>query len=172
MSLRAHSYSNHHTQRLLLLLPEKNESFSTNNCLVMNAGQQKNGLLILIGSRLSSEQEKHAQQTWGSSEGLKMCWVWQYSNSHHCSCWWSSKYLYAWDSQMDDSYWSLIGWKLCCKAKLHEQEVQNSTEVHWGAGLTESSCYKSLLMDVTSFVGRNVKIHSKDLKFIDVAEVL
>ena len=30
-----------------------------------------------------------------------MCWVWQYSNSYHCSWWYSSKHpeMYAWNSQ-------------------------------------------------------------------------
>ncbi|EHB08829.1 BRCA1-associated RING domain protein 1, partial [Heterocephalus glaber] len=41
----------------LLLLPEKNESFSTSHCSV-NTGQRRDGPLVLIGSGLSSEQQK------------------------------------------------------------------------------------------------------------------
>ncbi|XP_023565857.1 BRCA1-associated RING domain protein 1 isoform X2 [Octodon degus] len=42
----------------LLLLPEKNESSSTSPCAVVNAGQRRDGPLVLIGSGLSSEQQK------------------------------------------------------------------------------------------------------------------
>ncbi|XP_010370457.2 BRCA1-associated RING domain protein 1 isoform X1 [Rhinopithecus roxellana] len=42
----------------LLLLPEKNESSTTSHCLVMNTGQRRDGPLVLIGSGLSSEQQK------------------------------------------------------------------------------------------------------------------
>ncbi|KAF6112870.1 BRCA1 associated RING domain 1 [Phyllostomus discolor] len=42
----------------LLLLPEKNESSSTSHCSVVNAGQRRGGPFVLIGSGLSSEQQK------------------------------------------------------------------------------------------------------------------
>nr|KAF6493725.1 BRCA1 associated RING domain 1 [Rousettus aegyptiacus] len=42
----------------LLLLPEKNESSSTSHCSVMHTGQRRDGPLVLIGSGLSSEQQK------------------------------------------------------------------------------------------------------------------
>ncbi|XP_010614332.1 BRCA1-associated RING domain protein 1 [Fukomys damarensis] len=42
----------------LLLLPEKNQSSSTGHCSVENTGQRRDRLLVLIGSGLSSEQQK------------------------------------------------------------------------------------------------------------------
>uniref|UniRef100_A0A667GRD2 BRCA1-associated RING domain protein 1 n=1 Tax=Lynx canadensis TaxID=61383 RepID=A0A667GRD2_LYNCA len=41
-----------------LLLPEENESSSTRHCSVTNTGQRRDGPLVLIGSGLSSEQQK------------------------------------------------------------------------------------------------------------------
>ncbi|XP_036898028.1 BRCA1-associated RING domain protein 1, partial [Sturnira hondurensis] len=42
----------------LLLLPEKNELSSASRCSVVNAGQRRDGPFVLIGSGLSSEQQK------------------------------------------------------------------------------------------------------------------
>ncbi|KAM5327823.1 BRCA1-associated RING domain protein 1 [Glossophaga mutica] len=42
----------------LLLLPEKHESSSTSHCSVVSAGQRRDGPFVLIGSGLSSEQQK------------------------------------------------------------------------------------------------------------------
>ncbi|XP_062962101.1 BRCA1-associated RING domain protein 1 isoform X2 [Cynocephalus volans] len=56
--LRPVDYTDNENMKSLLLLPEKNESSSTSHCLVMNTGQRRDGPLVLIGSGLSSEQQK------------------------------------------------------------------------------------------------------------------
>ncbi|XP_060224573.1 BRCA1-associated RING domain protein 1 isoform X3 [Meriones unguiculatus] len=56
--VRPVDYTDNETIRSLLLLPEKNESFSTSQCSVVNAGQRKNGPLVFIGSGLSSQQQE------------------------------------------------------------------------------------------------------------------
>ncbi|XP_025747906.1 BRCA1-associated RING domain protein 1 isoform X2 [Callorhinus ursinus] len=56
--LRPVDYANGENMKSLLLLPEKNESSSTRHCSVMNTGQRRDGPLVLIGSGLSSEQQK------------------------------------------------------------------------------------------------------------------
>ncbi|XP_054442151.1 BRCA1-associated RING domain protein 1 isoform X2 [Pteronotus mesoamericanus] len=47
---------------LLLPPPEKNESSSTSHCSVVKTGQRRDGPLVLIGSGLSSEQQKKLSQ--------------------------------------------------------------------------------------------------------------
>uniref|UniRef100_A0A8C9IPB3 BRCA1-associated RING domain protein 1 n=1 Tax=Piliocolobus tephrosceles TaxID=591936 RepID=A0A8C9IPB3_9PRIM len=56
--LRPVDYTDDENMKSLLLLPEKNESSTTSHCLVMNTGQRRDGPLVLIGSGLSSEQQK------------------------------------------------------------------------------------------------------------------
>nr|XP_035943276.1 BRCA1-associated RING domain protein 1 isoform X1 [Halichoerus grypus] len=56
--LRPVDYADGENMKSLLLLPEKNESSSTRHCSVMNTGQRRDGPLVLIGSGLSSEQQK------------------------------------------------------------------------------------------------------------------
>ncbi|XP_059133995.1 BRCA1-associated RING domain protein 1 [Peromyscus eremicus] len=56
--VRPVDYTDNENIRSLLLLPEKNESFSTSQCSVVTAGQRRNGPLVLIGSGLSSQQQK------------------------------------------------------------------------------------------------------------------
>ncbi|XP_058156161.1 BRCA1-associated RING domain protein 1 isoform X2 [Dasypus novemcinctus] len=56
--LRPVDYTDDENMKSLLLLPEKNESSSTSHCSVMNTGQRRDGPLVLIGSGLSSEQQK------------------------------------------------------------------------------------------------------------------
>ncbi|KAL2775044.1 BRCA1-associated RING domain protein 1 isoform 1 [Daubentonia madagascariensis] len=56
--LRPVDYTDNENMKSLLLLPEKNESSSTSHCSVMNIGQRRDGPLVLIGSGLSSEQQK------------------------------------------------------------------------------------------------------------------
>ncbi|XP_032134203.1 BRCA1-associated RING domain protein 1 isoform X3 [Sapajus apella] len=56
--LRPVDYTDDEDMKSLLLLPEKNESSSTSHCSVMKTGQRKDGPLVLIGSGLSSEQQK------------------------------------------------------------------------------------------------------------------
>nr|XP_010334668.1 BRCA1-associated RING domain protein 1 isoform X5 [Saimiri boliviensis boliviensis] len=56
--LRPVDYTDDEDMKSLLLLPEKNESSSTSHCSVVNTGQRKDGPLVLIGSGLSSEQQK------------------------------------------------------------------------------------------------------------------
>ncbi|XP_008590589.1 PREDICTED: BRCA1-associated RING domain protein 1 isoform X2 [Galeopterus variegatus] len=56
--LRPVDYTDNENMKSLLLLPEKNESSSTSHGLVMNTGQRRDGPLVLIGSGLSSEQQK------------------------------------------------------------------------------------------------------------------
>ncbi|XP_068399888.1 BRCA1-associated RING domain protein 1 isoform X1 [Eschrichtius robustus] len=56
--LRPVDYTDSENMKSLLLLPEKNESSSTSHCSVVNTGQRKDGPLVLIGSGLSSEQQK------------------------------------------------------------------------------------------------------------------
>ncbi|XP_063501750.1 BRCA1-associated RING domain protein 1 isoform X5 [Symphalangus syndactylus] len=56
--LRPVDYTDDESMKSLLLLPEKNESSSTSHCSVMNTGQRRDGPLVLIGSGLSSEQQK------------------------------------------------------------------------------------------------------------------
>nr|XP_021522646.1 LOW QUALITY PROTEIN: BRCA1-associated RING domain protein 1 [Aotus nancymaae] len=56
--LRPVDYTDDEDMKSLLLLPEKNESSSTSHCSVMNTGQRKDGPLVLIGSGLSSDQQK------------------------------------------------------------------------------------------------------------------
>ncbi|XP_038940102.1 BRCA1-associated RING domain protein 1 isoform X2 [Rattus norvegicus] len=52
-------YTDAENIRSLLLLPEKTDSFSTSQCSVqVNTGQRKSGPLVLIGSGLSSQQQK------------------------------------------------------------------------------------------------------------------
>lgn len=57
--VRPVDYTDNENIRSLLLLPEKNDSFSTSQCSVqVNTGQRKSGPLVLIGSGLSSQQQK------------------------------------------------------------------------------------------------------------------
>ncbi|XP_008047406.1 BRCA1-associated RING domain protein 1 [Carlito syrichta] len=56
--LRPADCTNSEHMKSLLQLPEENESSSTSPCLVMNTGQRRDGPLVLIGSGLSSEQQK------------------------------------------------------------------------------------------------------------------
>ncbi|KAL4680297.1 hypothetical protein H8957_007188 [Semnopithecus entellus] len=56
--LRPVDYTDNENMKSLLLLPEKNESSTTSHCSVMNTGQRRDGPLVLIGSGLSSEQQK------------------------------------------------------------------------------------------------------------------
>ncbi|XP_037378037.1 BRCA1-associated RING domain protein 1 [Talpa occidentalis] len=56
--LRPVDYTDSENMKSLLLLPGKNESSSTSHCSVMNTGQRRDGPLVLIGSGLSSEQQK------------------------------------------------------------------------------------------------------------------
>ncbi|XP_048069905.1 BRCA1-associated RING domain protein 1 isoform X3 [Ursus arctos] len=57
--LRPVDYADDENMKSLLLLPEKNESSSTRHCSVqMSTGQRRDGPLVLIGSGLSSEQQK------------------------------------------------------------------------------------------------------------------
>ncbi|XP_037706057.1 BRCA1-associated RING domain protein 1 isoform X2 [Choloepus didactylus] len=55
--LRPVDYTDSENMKSLLLLPE-NESLSTSHCSVMNTGQHRDGPIVLIGSGLSSEQQK------------------------------------------------------------------------------------------------------------------
>nr|XP_058908770.1 BRCA1-associated RING domain protein 1 isoform X3 [Kogia breviceps] len=56
--LRPVDYTDSENMKSLLLLPEKNESSSASHCPVVNTGQRRDGPLVLIGSGLSSEQQK------------------------------------------------------------------------------------------------------------------
>ncbi|XP_012969106.1 BRCA1-associated RING domain protein 1 isoform X2 [Mesocricetus auratus] len=56
--VRPVDYTDNENIRSLLLLPEKNESSSTSQCSVGTAGQRRDGPLVLIGSGLSSQQQK------------------------------------------------------------------------------------------------------------------
>ncbi|XP_008257340.4 BRCA1-associated RING domain protein 1 isoform X1 [Oryctolagus cuniculus] len=56
--LRPVDYTDNENMKSLLLLPEKNESSSTRHGLVLNTGHRRDRPLILIGSGLSSEQQK------------------------------------------------------------------------------------------------------------------
>ncbi|XP_047403444.1 BRCA1-associated RING domain protein 1 isoform X1 [Sciurus carolinensis] len=56
--LRPVDYTDNENMKSLLLLPEKNVSSSTSHCSVVNTGQRRDGPLVLIGSGLSSEQQK------------------------------------------------------------------------------------------------------------------
>ncbi|XP_077011151.1 BRCA1-associated RING domain protein 1 isoform X2 [Tamandua tetradactyla] len=56
--LRPVDYTDSENMKSLLLLPEKNESSLTSHCSVMNTSQRRDGPLVLIGSGLSSEQQK------------------------------------------------------------------------------------------------------------------
>ena len=56
--LRPVDYADSKNMKSLLLLPEKKESSSTSHCSVVNTGQHRDGPLALIGSGLSSEQQK------------------------------------------------------------------------------------------------------------------
>uniref|UniRef100_A0A8C9J0B4 BRCA1-associated RING domain protein 1 n=3 Tax=Panthera tigris TaxID=9694 RepID=A0A8C9J0B4_PANTA len=56
--LRPVDYADGENMKSLLLLPEENESSSTRYCSVTNTGQRRDGPLVLIGSGLSSEQQK------------------------------------------------------------------------------------------------------------------
>ncbi|XP_021586407.2 BRCA1-associated RING domain protein 1 isoform X1 [Ictidomys tridecemlineatus] len=56
--LRPVDYTDNENMKSLLLLPEKNESSSTSHCSVVNTGQRRDGPLVVIGSGLSSEQQK------------------------------------------------------------------------------------------------------------------
>ncbi|XP_046498749.1 BRCA1-associated RING domain protein 1 [Equus quagga] len=56
--LRPVDYADSENMKSLLLLPEKNESSSTSRCSVMSTGQHRGGPRVLIGSGLSSEQQK------------------------------------------------------------------------------------------------------------------
>uniref|UniRef100_A0A673SMT6 BRCA1-associated RING domain protein 1 n=1 Tax=Suricata suricatta TaxID=37032 RepID=A0A673SMT6_SURSU len=56
--LRPVDYADGENMKSLLLLPEENESSSTRHCSVTNTGQRRDGPLVLIGSGLSSEQQK------------------------------------------------------------------------------------------------------------------
>uniref|UniRef100_A0A8D1IEA1 BRCA1-associated RING domain protein 1 n=1 Tax=Sus scrofa TaxID=9823 RepID=A0A8D1IEA1_PIG len=56
--LRPVDYTDSENMKSLLLLPEKDESSSTSHCSAVNTGQRRDGPLVLIGSGLSSEQQK------------------------------------------------------------------------------------------------------------------
>ncbi|XP_057603237.1 BRCA1-associated RING domain protein 1 isoform X2 [Hippopotamus amphibius kiboko] len=56
--LRPADYADSENMKSLLLLPEKNESSSASHCSVINTGQRRDRPLVLIGSGLSSEQQK------------------------------------------------------------------------------------------------------------------
>ncbi|XP_020007370.1 BRCA1-associated RING domain protein 1 isoform X2 [Castor canadensis] len=56
--LRPVDYAESENMKSLLLLPENSESSSTSHCSVVNTGQRRNEPLVLIGSGLSSEQQK------------------------------------------------------------------------------------------------------------------
>ncbi|KAF6361096.1 BRCA1 associated RING domain 1 [Rhinolophus ferrumequinum] len=56
--LRPVDYTDSENMKSLLLLPEKNESSSTSQCPVVNTCQRRGGPLVLVGSGLSSEQQK------------------------------------------------------------------------------------------------------------------
>ncbi|XP_005361474.1 BRCA1-associated RING domain protein 1 [Microtus ochrogaster] len=56
--VRPVDYTDDENIKSLLLPPEKNESFSTSQCSGVTAGQRRNGPLVLIGSGLSSQQQK------------------------------------------------------------------------------------------------------------------
>ncbi|XP_034511017.1 BRCA1-associated RING domain protein 1 isoform X4 [Ailuropoda melanoleuca] len=56
--LRPVDYADGENMKSLLLLPEKNESSSTRHCSVTSTGPRRDGPLVLIGSGLSSEQQK------------------------------------------------------------------------------------------------------------------
>nr|XP_013013234.1 BRCA1-associated RING domain protein 1 isoform X2 [Cavia porcellus] len=56
--LRPVDCTDNENMKSLLLLPEKNESCSTSRCSGVNVGQRRDGPLVLIGSGLSSEQQK------------------------------------------------------------------------------------------------------------------
>ncbi|XP_007528003.1 BRCA1-associated RING domain protein 1 isoform X2 [Erinaceus europaeus] len=56
--LRPVDYTDSENMKLLLMLPEKSESSSTSHCSVINSSQRRDGPLVLIGSGLSSEQQK------------------------------------------------------------------------------------------------------------------
>ncbi|XP_055429363.1 BRCA1-associated RING domain protein 1 isoform X5 [Bubalus kerabau] len=56
--LRPVDYADSENMKSVLLLPEKKESSSTSHCSVVNTGQRRDGPLVLIGSGLSSEQQK------------------------------------------------------------------------------------------------------------------
>nr|XP_019582640.1 PREDICTED: BRCA1-associated RING domain protein 1 isoform X1 [Rhinolophus sinicus] len=56
--LRPVDYTDSENMKSLLLLPEKNESPSTSHCPVVNTCQRRGGPLVLVGSGLSSEQQK------------------------------------------------------------------------------------------------------------------
>ncbi|XP_005396973.1 PREDICTED: BRCA1-associated RING domain protein 1 [Chinchilla lanigera] len=56
--LRPVDCTDNENMKSLLLLPEKNESSSTSRCAVVNASQRRDGPPVLIGSGLSSEQQK------------------------------------------------------------------------------------------------------------------
>ncbi|XP_006162659.1 BRCA1-associated RING domain protein 1 [Tupaia chinensis] len=56
--LRPVDYTDSENMKSLLLLPEKNESSSTSHCSVVNTRQRRDRPLVLIGSGLSSEQQK------------------------------------------------------------------------------------------------------------------
>ncbi|XP_031223711.1 BRCA1-associated RING domain protein 1 isoform X2 [Mastomys coucha] len=60
--VRPVDYTDNEHIRSLLLLSEKNESFSTSQCSVVSAGRRKDGPLVLIGSGLSSQQQKMLSQ--------------------------------------------------------------------------------------------------------------
>uniref|UniRef100_A0A8C3W9Z2 BRCA1 associated RING domain 1 n=1 Tax=Catagonus wagneri TaxID=51154 RepID=A0A8C3W9Z2_9CETA len=56
--LRPVDYTDSENMKSLLLLPDKDESSSTSHCSAVNTGQRRDGPLVLIGSGLSSEQQK------------------------------------------------------------------------------------------------------------------
>ncbi|XP_031307683.2 BRCA1-associated RING domain protein 1 [Camelus dromedarius] len=56
--LRPVDYADSEEVKSLLLLPEKNASSSVSHCSAVNTGQRRDGPLVLIGSGLSSEQQK------------------------------------------------------------------------------------------------------------------
>ncbi|KAF0871845.1 BRCA1-associated RING domain protein 1 [Crocuta crocuta] len=56
--LRPVDYADGENMKSLLLLPEENELSSTRHCSVTSTGQRRDAPLVLIGSGLSSEQQK------------------------------------------------------------------------------------------------------------------
>ncbi|XP_076787832.1 BRCA1-associated RING domain protein 1 isoform X1 [Arvicanthis niloticus] len=159
--------------RSLLLLPEKNESFSTSQCSVLNAGQRKNGPLVLIGSGLSSQQQNMLSKL-ETVLKAKKCAEFDHTVTH----------VIVPDEEAQSTLKCMLGilsgcwilrfaWvKACLDSKVREQEEKY--EVHGGpqrSRLNREQLLPKLFDGCYFFLGGNFKHHPKDdlLKLIAAA---
>ncbi|GAB1285062.1 BRCA1-associated RING domain protein 1 [Apodemus speciosus] len=167
-------YADNENIRSLLLLPEKNESFSTSQCSVVNTGQRRSGPLVLIGSGLSSQQQKMLSKLEKTVLKAKRCAEFDSTVTH----------VIVPDEEAQSTLKCMLGilsgcwvlrfdWvKACLDSRAREQEEKY--EVRGGpqrSRLNREQLLPKLFDGCYFFLGGNFKHHPKDdlLKLIAAA---